>query len=218
MSTTPTFFFTPETIMTSPPSNAKTLKKRVSIACVKCRDRKVKCIPAPGQEHPRCTRCLEKNHECQYMTVSAQSEQRGSLITPEQTDYYPHYESSPPPATPLYSQPPPLVDSTYSYPQQPLSNQPYPTSTHQNANHQNAPLVSFSPPSNMSSAHQAFYAPPRQPFPYAQPSSPIRSGQDTSGNYGPHGYFDPTYPAQPMHQMPMNQQFYPNPQWHQGGN
>ncbi|KIK06786.1 hypothetical protein K443DRAFT_2913 [Laccaria amethystina LaAM-08-1] len=217
MSTTPTFFFTPETIMTSPPSNAKTLKKRVSIACVKCRDRKVKCIPAPGQEHRLCTRCLEKNHECQYMTVSAQSEQRGSLTKQEQTDYYPDCESSPPPATPVYSQPPPL-GSTYSYTQQPFPNQPYQTSAHQIADHQNTPPISFSPPSNMSSAHQAFYPPPRQPVPYAQPSLPIRSGQDTSGNYGTHGYFDPTYPAQPMHQMPMNQQYYPNPQWHQGGN
>ena len=183
-----------------------------SIACVKCRDRKVKvclfglslnrllsfssfkCIPAPHEEPPRCTRCKEKNQPCQYMTVTAQSEQRGRATTPEQTDYYPYYGSGPvhpPPAPP--SQPPPL-DSTYSYPQQPFSNQSYPTSAYQNpdhqntpalsftppsnmasafqtANHQNAPFVSFFPPSNMSSVHQALsHAPPRQAFPYAQPS------------------------------------------------
>ena len=260
--------FTSEAIMTSSASNGKPLKKRVSIACVKCRDRKVKvrlcgltlnrilsfsslkCIPAAYEEPARCTRCKEKNQPCQYMTVTAQSEQRGRLTTPEQTDYYPHYESDPvhpPPAPP--SRPPP-VDSTYSYPQQPFSNQSYPPSTYQNADHQNTPALSFSPPSNMSSAfqnanhqnapsvgfsppsnmssafptahhqnapsvsfsppsnmasvHQAFPpAPPRQAFTYAQPSSPIRSGQDTPGNYGTHAYFNSTYPqAQPTHQMP----------------
>ena len=223
----------------------KPLKKRVSIACVKCRDRKVKvclcgltlnrllsfsslkCIPVAHEEPPRCTRCKEKNQPCQYITVTSQSEQRGRLTTPEQTDYYPYYGSGPvhpPPAPP--SRPPPL-DSTYSYPQQPLSNQSYSTSAYQNPDHQNtpaisftppsnmasaflnadnqnAPFVSFSPPSNMSSGHQAFsHAPPRQAFPYAQPSSPIRSGQDTSGNYGTHAYFNSTYPqAQSTHQMP----------------
>ncbi|EDR12375.1 uncharacterized protein LACBIDRAFT_311707 [Laccaria bicolor S238N-H82] len=313
-------------------SNTKGLKKRVSIACVKCRDRKVKCIPVPDEEPPRrCTRCKEKNQPCQYMTVTAQSEQRGSLPPPAQTDCYPYYESSPPPATPVYPLPPPLADSNYSYPQQPFSNQPYSTSAYQNsnnqnaphvslpppsnmsayqntnnqtapsvgfpppsnmspafqaagyqnapsvaahmssafqttnhqnatpmsfsppsnmssayhnannqnapsvsfsppahmssafqtANHQNAPSVSFSPPSNMSSGHQAFsHGPPRQAVPYGQPSSPIRSRQDASGNYGTHGYTDSTYhQAQSTHQMPPNgQQSYYNHEWRQGNN
>ena len=255
-----TSFFTTEATMKSS-SNVKLLKKRVSIACVKCRDRKVKvrlcgmtlnrilsfsclkCIPGPFQEPPRCTRCIAKNQTCQYMTVTAQSEQRGSLTMPEQTDCYPHYESGPvhpPPATPLYSQPPP-VDSTYPYPQQPFY-QPYSTSTYQMADHQNPPPLSFSP---LSSGHQASsYAPPRQAFPYpsspirsryqiadrqilprllshprrsdmsfgdqafsygppcdalpfAQLSSPIRSGQDTSGTYGTdvNAYFESIYQA-----------------------
>ena len=148
----------------------KPLKKQVSIACVKCCDREVKvclcgltlncllsfsslkCIPAADGEPPWCTRCKEKNQPCQYMTVTAQSEQRGRVSTPEQTDYYPHYESDPvhpPPAPP--SRPPPL-DSTYSYPQRPFSNQSYPTSAYQNADQQNTPALSFTPPSNMASA------------------------------------------------------------------
>ena len=231
-------------------SDAKPLKKRVSIACVKCRDRKVKvrlcgltlnrllsfsslkCIPA-AQEEPRCARCIEKNHHCQYMTVTAQTEQRERQTTPEPTDYYPHYGSSPvhpppatsaysqpppatsaysqpspatsaysqpppatsaysqpPPATsaysqPLpatsaYSQPPPSVAPAYSYPQQSFSNQPYPTSAYQVADHQNAPSPGFSPPSNISQPFS--YGPPPQAFSHAQQSSPIRSGQGTSGN------------------------------------
>lgn len=217
---------TPETIMSSTTSSDKPMKKRVSVACVKCRGRKVKCIPVsvPPQEPPRCFRCQDNRQECEYLSVAEQTEQMGRLTTPEQTDYYPQHGSGPvhpTPVTPLYSQPPPPAELTYSYPQQPFFNQPHPTPAYQNTVHQNAPPLSFSPPVNMSSGHQAFpYAPPRQASFYAQPSSPIRSRQDTSGNYGTPVYFDSPYQAQSPHQMPPNigQQFYQNQQWPQGNN
>lgn len=181
---------------------AKPLIKRASIACVKCRDRKVKCIPVPNEEPPRrCTRCKEKNQPCQYLTVTPESEQRGSQPPPAQTDCYPYYESSRPPATPLYAQPLSFVDSTYPYPQPRFSSQlePYPTSA-QNTGHHNTPP-------NMYPRHPVFsFATPPLPFPYTQSPSPTRFGRDPSGNYG----ISTTYQAQSTQQLPTNQQFYDN--------
>ncbi|KIJ95592.1 hypothetical protein K443DRAFT_323237 [Laccaria amethystina LaAM-08-1] len=74
-------FFTPEVTKNSSTSN---VRRRVSIACIKCRNRKVKCLPAPYQEPPQCTRCLKMNLECQYITVTEEWGQRGSLMMPEQ--------------------------------------------------------------------------------------------------------------------------------------
>ncbi|TFK43623.1 hypothetical protein BDQ12DRAFT_188196 [Crucibulum laeve] len=51
------------------------LSKRTPIACVKCRHRKIRCIPVPPSN--RCQTCIDRNFECIYLTVA--DEQTGQM-------------------------------------------------------------------------------------------------------------------------------------------
>ncbi|KAJ6488347.1 hypothetical protein DFH09DRAFT_1324411 [Mycena vulgaris] len=49
-----------------------TKRRRIYIACVHCRKRKIKCITAPeAPEHP-CERCARRGLKCEYVAISEQ--------------------------------------------------------------------------------------------------------------------------------------------------
>ncbi|KAJ6468025.1 hypothetical protein C8R47DRAFT_1078514 [Mycena vitilis] len=46
-----------------------TKRTRIYVACVNCRNRKVRCVTVPGSEEIPCKRCTEKGLSCLYLAV-----------------------------------------------------------------------------------------------------------------------------------------------------
>lgn len=42
-------------------------RKRLAIACLTCREKKIKCDPAPGE--PKCVQCDKSGRECRFQTA-----------------------------------------------------------------------------------------------------------------------------------------------------
>ncbi|KAJ7433996.1 hypothetical protein FB451DRAFT_1195786 [Mycena latifolia] len=51
------------------PSSASPIRKRVYLACLNCRKRKIRCIKA-GESEP-CERCVRRGLQCEYLAVCA---------------------------------------------------------------------------------------------------------------------------------------------------
>ncbi|KAJ6483273.1 hypothetical protein C8R45DRAFT_931885 [Mycena sanguinolenta] len=66
-------------------------KKRIYVACLNCRKRKVKCI-TPDEQTP-CKRCTEKGLECEYVPVCVEREK--ALFTEEIASLSSHRPGTP---------------------------------------------------------------------------------------------------------------------------
>ncbi|KAJ7729760.1 hypothetical protein B0H16DRAFT_1775607 [Mycena metata] len=86
----------------NPPTSQSSQRKRIYLACVNCRRRKVRCITA-GEDTP-CQRCVKHGLLCDYVPVSLEREKslfaippgEGSTSTPPST-MPPSWSQAPPP-------------------------------------------------------------------------------------------------------------------------
>ncbi|KAJ7129880.1 hypothetical protein C8R43DRAFT_1240039 [Mycena crocata] len=100
---------------TQPPSQASlasfTQRKRIYVACVHCRKRKIKCITK--SEDTPCERCAERGYTCEYIPIpvlNAKALFEEGEESSSNTSYAPYspYSSSPPPPNPVsWNTPPP---------------------------------------------------------------------------------------------------------------
>ncbi|KAJ6586477.1 hypothetical protein DFH09DRAFT_1143484, partial [Mycena vulgaris] len=74
-------------------------RRRTSIACSKCRKRKIKCTPSSDGPHDPCARCLRGGFQCEYVAVSEQVDQTApGPSTPREGAHV----TVPPPSGPLH--------------------------------------------------------------------------------------------------------------------
>ncbi|KAJ7458881.1 hypothetical protein FB451DRAFT_1372094 [Mycena latifolia] len=55
--------------------DSTTKKQRVSIACVHCRKRKIKCVPNEKSLYKPCERCVRRGFLCEYISVGDEQHQ-----------------------------------------------------------------------------------------------------------------------------------------------
>ncbi|KAJ6586483.1 hypothetical protein DFH09DRAFT_1359788 [Mycena vulgaris] len=74
-------------------------RRRTSIACSKCRKRKIKCTPSGDGPHDPCARCLRRGLQCKYVAVSERVDQAApGPSTPRAGTH----ATLPPPSGPLH--------------------------------------------------------------------------------------------------------------------
>ncbi|KAJ7915859.1 hypothetical protein B0H13DRAFT_385133 [Mycena leptocephala] len=56
----------------NPPLEYFTRRRRVYVACVHCRQRKIRCITSEESRDKPCERCAKKGLQCEYLAVSEQ--------------------------------------------------------------------------------------------------------------------------------------------------
>ncbi|KAJ6540529.1 hypothetical protein B0H19DRAFT_1077936 [Mycena capillaripes] len=89
--------------MASPPPSESSLKaftqrKRIYVACIHCRKRKVRCVTSAPDA--RCERCTKKGLECEYLPVC---EQREKALFEAGDDWEDSSPSPPQSVTPPYA-------------------------------------------------------------------------------------------------------------------
>ncbi|KAJ7255841.1 hypothetical protein B0H12DRAFT_524164 [Mycena haematopus] len=86
----------------SPPDLTLTLltkRRRVNLACVHCRRRKVKCITSDVPPSTPCERCKKMGLSCTYISVAAQSTDWKSPTAGRKPEHLHRLLSTPPPTT-----------------------------------------------------------------------------------------------------------------------
>ncbi|KAJ7458498.1 hypothetical protein FB451DRAFT_1182692 [Mycena latifolia] len=76
--------------------DSSTPRLRASVACVRCRKRKIKCISSEGSPDRPCERCARRGFVCKYLSVGEERAQSSSNWPAG----VPAYTSSPTPSTP----------------------------------------------------------------------------------------------------------------------
>ncbi|KAH8830848.1 hypothetical protein DL96DRAFT_1707640 [Flagelloscypha sp. PMI_526] len=73
----------------SPSNDPSGRTRRATIACTKCRNRKVKCVRVDNDPYSRakCKRCTEKRFSCEYISVQDQEYQQDGGSPPAQNGY-----------------------------------------------------------------------------------------------------------------------------------
>ncbi|KAJ7355337.1 hypothetical protein DFH08DRAFT_933306 [Mycena albidolilacea] len=196
---------------------AFTQKKRIYVACIPCRKRKIRCVTIDDSPNTPCKRCTEKGLECEYLAVCEEREK--SLFT-EGSAY-----GQRPPATPqssTWNQPSHghggssstgVYAHNYAQPAAPQSNPYYGQSSASQYSQSPGPYTNPAPaayptrprsqqyPSNPSNMYPSSTNPTLPRSNYYQssgvPYQPSRgSGVNPNYNSSNFNYPDPNYPAQ----------------------
>ncbi|KAJ7099851.1 hypothetical protein C8R43DRAFT_1244276 [Mycena crocata] len=170
-------------------------RRRVFIACLNCRKRKIKCMTDDTEQQP-CDRCIRKGLLCEYLAVGDEDSTSARDPPPGRSSAGQSPSSS---SYPAGSYPVSSTNSNGAY-----GTHPPPHAIHP----QYAPSQPQEPHSNHS-AHQ--YQGHRTPAPYPVPSSQYNNGpSNTYGREQPpmHSPFPPPNQAGPS-TYPPNYGYYP---------
>ncbi|KAF8974221.1 hypothetical protein BDZ97DRAFT_1751066 [Flammula alnicola] len=87
--------------MSSPNNSGNKELKRVPIACLRCRHKKLKC--RPSDQEGKCIRCAEANADCKYVPVpSAATSSNNEMGLPVQQGHDPLQSPTPTPTTTVH--------------------------------------------------------------------------------------------------------------------
>ncbi|KAJ7779748.1 hypothetical protein B0H16DRAFT_724882, partial [Mycena metata] len=187
------------------PAPLNLIRRRTLIACLNCRKRKLRCIPAEQTPNGPCTRCLKRGLQCEYVATTESNSPHTPEYSPTDIQHsqivprpsppnssYGHGAAPPLPYTlpPARNNPPRYSDGRYpdlstnqqhpNYPA-PGSSRPAMHGTYAPANPAHRPQQHSAQPGAYDLHAQAYqyqqHRPPNAPFQYgAPPPMPFFAG------------------------------------------